>query len=63
MADQARVRAAKLILVSAAVLGVLALGTWVAVPPTTAGRALIALTLAGVAVADALFGLFLLTRS
>ena len=63
MAEETRVRAAKLILLSAAVLGVMAVGTWVALPPGKAGRGLIALTFAGVAVVDALLGLFLLTRS
>jgi len=63
MAEETRVRAGKLVLVSAAVLGVMALGTWVALPAPIAGRGLVTLILAGVAVVDALFGLFLLTRS
>jgi hypothetical protein len=63
MADAGRARTAKVILLSAAVLAVMALGVWVALPPGQTGRGLIAGGLAAVAVADALLGLFLLTRS
>jgi anaerobic C4-dicarboxylate transporter len=63
MADQNRARVGKVLLLSAAGLGVMALGTWVALPPAQSGRTLIAMVLAATAAADALFALFLLTRS
>jgi hypothetical protein len=63
MADPNRARTAKVILLSAAVLGVMALGAWVAMPPAQPGRGLIATVLATAAILDALFALFLLTRS
>jgi hypothetical protein len=63
MAEEHRARTGKVILLSAAVLGVMALGAWVALPPTQSGRGLIALVLGAAAAADALFALFLLTRS
>jgi hypothetical protein len=63
MADENRARTAKVILMSAAVLGVMAFGAWVALPPTLSGRGLIAMVLGAAAAADALFALFLLTRS
>jgi hypothetical protein len=62
VADQTRARVGKVLLLSAAALGVMALGTWVALPPTQSGRGLIAMVLAATAIADALFALFLLTR-
>ena len=63
MADENRARTAKVVLLSAAVLAVMALGAWVALPPTQTGRGLIAAVLATAAVADAFFALFLLKRS
>jgi hypothetical protein len=63
MADKDRARTAKVILMSAAVLGVMAVGAWVALPPTVSGRGLIVMVLGAAAAADALFALFLLTRS
>jgi uncharacterized membrane protein YhhN len=63
MADENRARVGKVILLSAAALGVMALGAWVALPPTQSGRGLIVMVLAAAAAADALFALFLLTRS
>ena len=63
MADENRARTAKVILLSAAGLAVMALGAWVGMPPTQPGRGLIATVLAAAAVVDALLGLFLLTRS
>jgi hypothetical protein len=63
MADKDRARTAKVILMSAAVLGVMAVGAWVALPPTVSGRGLIVMVLGAAAAADALFALLLLTRS
>ena len=63
MADENRARTAKVILLSAAGLGVMALGAWVALPSTQSGRGLIVMVLAAAAAADAIFALFLLTRS
>jgi hypothetical protein len=63
MADQNRARVGKVLLLSAAALAVMALGTWVALPPAQTGRELIAIGLAVTAVVDALFAVFLLTRS
>jgi uncharacterized membrane protein YhhN len=62
MAEENRGRVGKVILFSAAILGIMALGAWIALPPAQPGRGLI-LVLAAAAAADALFALFLLTRS
>jgi len=63
VADKTRGRVGRVILLSAAALGLMALGAWIALPPTQPGRGLIVMALAAAAAADALFALFLLTRS
>lgn len=63
MADETRARVGKVILLSAVVLAVMAVGALVALPDTQSGRGLIVGVLAAAAVLDGIFAVFLLTRS
>jgi hypothetical protein len=63
LADENRARVAKVVLMSAGMLAVMAVGALVALPDTQSGRGIIVGALAAAAVVDGILALFLLTRS